>query len=119
MTLSSSAVTRSPGSVRSLTTLTSSWTRRQRWLSDLMTGTSSRKWRTRGSRKSGKGLDRIHLLMNCELLRYRSTSESLVTLTQAAASRHSASGLQCRHRVSTSAPRSFLATRSLRVRSIF
>ena len=57
--------------------------------------------------------------MSCELLRYRATSALLDDLAQAAVSRHSVLGFQCRHRVSTSAPCSFLATRSLRVRSMF
>jgi hypothetical protein len=57
--------------------------------------------------------------MNCESRRSRTTSEFLADVTHAAASRHSALGFQYLHRVSTSAPRSFLATRLLRVRSMF
>jgi hypothetical protein len=57
--------------------------------------------------------------MYCEWLRFRATAEFVDDLNQAAASRQFALGFQCGHRVSTSAPRSFLATRSLRVRSMF
>jgi hypothetical protein len=71
------------------------------------------------ARKSGKGQDRAHLLDELRIAELAATSAFVDDLTQAAASRHSALGLQCRHRVSTSAPCSFLATRSLRVRSMF
>jgi hypothetical protein len=87
---------------------------------DSMSEMSSRKWRTHRQREIAKGKGPGSAFWtNGELLRYRATSGFLDDLTQAAASRHSALGFQCRHRVSTSAPCSFLATRSLRVRSMF
>jgi hypothetical protein len=73
-----------------------------------------------GKWRKGKGQGRAHLLGDelgiASLLSHLRVPGDL---TQAAASRHSAFGFQYRHRVSTSAPRSFRATRSLRVRSMF